>query len=104
MPGAVAFGRDGETRRWAPPIALKRLARSALARPTRRGGVGRGGRHPAGVLDDGQLELRPRAPDAVGDELGLEAADEALRHPMSKASPTEPIDASTPWSSRTCVK
>jgi hypothetical protein len=27
---------------------------------------------PADVLDDGQLELRTRAPDAIGDELGLE--------------------------------
>jgi hypothetical protein len=34
---------------------------------------------PAEVLDDGELELRPGAPDAVGDELGLEGVDEALR-------------------------
>ena len=33
---------------------------------------------PADVLDDGELELRAGAPDAVGDELGLEAVDEAL--------------------------
>jgi hypothetical protein len=33
---------------------------------------------PADVLDDGELELRLRAPDAVGDKLGLEGVDEAL--------------------------
>jgi hypothetical protein len=33
---------------------------------------------PADVLDDGELELRSSLPDAVGDELGLEAVDEAL--------------------------
>jgi hypothetical protein len=31
---------------------------------------------PADVLDDGELELRATAPDAVGDELGLGAVDE----------------------------
>jgi hypothetical protein len=31
---------------------------------------------PADVLDDGELELRAGAPDAVGDRLGLEAVDE----------------------------
>jgi hypothetical protein len=30
------------------------------------------------VLDDGELELGAGAPDAVGDQLGLEAVDEAL--------------------------
>jgi hypothetical protein len=29
---------------------------------------------PGDVLDDGQLELRPGAPAAVGDQLGLEGA------------------------------
>jgi hypothetical protein len=33
---------------------------------------------PADVLDDGERELRAAAPDAVGDELGVEAVDEAL--------------------------
>ena len=33
---------------------------------------------PADVFDDGELELGPGAPDAVGDQLGLEAVDEAL--------------------------
>jgi hypothetical protein len=31
---------------------------------------------PADVLDDGELELGPGAPDAVGGQLGLEAVDE----------------------------
>ena len=31
---------------------------------------------PADVLDDGQLELRSGALEAVGDQLGLEAVDE----------------------------
>jgi hypothetical protein len=31
---------------------------------------------PADVLDHGQLELRAGAPDAIGDQLGLEAVDE----------------------------
>ena len=38
---------------------------------------------PADVLDDGELELRSGAPDAVGDELGLEAVDEALAGALS---------------------
>jgi hypothetical protein len=33
---------------------------------------------PADVLDDGELELGSGAPDAIGDELGLEAVDEAF--------------------------
>jgi hypothetical protein len=33
---------------------------------------------PADVLDDGELELGAGAPDAIGDQLGLEAVDEAL--------------------------
>jgi hypothetical protein len=33
---------------------------------------------PADVLDDRQLELRARSPDAVGNQLGLEAVDERL--------------------------
>src|SRR5688572_26721723 len=35
---------------------------------------------PADVLDDGELELAAAAPDAVGDQLGLEGIDEALGH------------------------
>lgn len=35
---------------------------------------------PADVLDDRQLQLRACAPDAVGDQLSLEAVDEALGH------------------------
>ena len=31
---------------------------------------------PADVLNDGELELAATAPDAVGDQLGLEAVDE----------------------------
>jgi hypothetical protein len=31
---------------------------------------------PAEVLDDRQLELLATAPDAIGDQLGLEAVDE----------------------------
>jgi hypothetical protein len=37
-----------------------------------------GGVVPADVLDDGELELRSGPPDAVGDQLGLEAVDERL--------------------------
>jgi hypothetical protein len=33
---------------------------------------------PTDVLDDRQLELRARSPDAVGNQLGLEAVDERL--------------------------
>ncbi len=33
---------------------------------------------PAEVLDDGELELGAGAPDAVGDQLGLEGVDEAF--------------------------
>ena len=35
---------------------------------------------PADVLDDRELELASGPPDAVGDELGLEAVEEALSH------------------------
>ena len=35
---------------------------------------------PGDVFDDGQLQLRSRAPDPVGDQLRLEAVDEALGH------------------------
>jgi len=37
-----------------------------------------GGVVPADVFDDGELELAAAAPDAVGDQLGLEAVDERL--------------------------
>lgn len=37
-----------------------------------------GGVVPADVLDHGELELRAGPPDAVGDQLGLEAVDERL--------------------------
>ena len=33
---------------------------------------------PGDVFDDGELELCSCLPDAIGDELGLEAVDEAL--------------------------
>jgi hypothetical protein len=33
---------------------------------------------PGDVLGDGELELGAAAPDAVADQLGLEAVDEAL--------------------------
>ena len=39
-----------------------------------------GGVETADVFDDRQLELGAGAPDTVGDELGLEAVDEALGH------------------------
>jgi hypothetical protein len=43
---------------------------------------------PADVFDDGELELGAGAPDAVGDQFGLEAVDEALGErveaPMSR--------------------
>jgi hypothetical protein len=52
---------------------------------------------PADVFHDGQLELRPGLPDAVCDELGLEAVDERFgqRVVVGVADPTL---ASTPWS------
>jgi hypothetical protein len=36
------------------------------------------GVEPSDVLDDRELELGPGAPDAVADQFGLEAVDEAL--------------------------
>jgi len=36
------------------------------------------GVEPGDVLDDGEFELCSGAPDAVADQLGLEAVDEAL--------------------------
>jgi hypothetical protein len=45
-----------------------------------------GGVVPADVLDDGELELRAGAPDAVGDQLGLEAVDERVGFANSSAS------------------
>jgi hypothetical protein len=33
---------------------------------------------PSDVLDEGELELRSRSPDAIADQLRLEAVDEAL--------------------------
>jgi hypothetical protein len=36
------------------------------------------GVEPGDVFDDGELELRSGPPDAVTDQLGLEAVDEAL--------------------------
>jgi hypothetical protein len=59
---------------------------------------------PADVLDDGQLELRAGAPDAVGDQLGLKLSTKLSARALSSASPTESIEPSTLWSSRTCVK
>jgi hypothetical protein len=53
-----------------------------------------GGVVPADVLDDGELELTARPPDAVGDQLGLEAVDERLGErvdaPIVKYSLREP--------------
>jgi hypothetical protein len=51
---------------------------------------------PADPLDDGQLELSASAPDAVGDQLGLEAIDEALGQRVVERIADRPIDASTP--------
>ena len=39
---------------------------------------------PGEVFDDGQLELRTRAPDPVGEELGLVGVDEARLAPGSR--------------------
>jgi hypothetical protein len=61
------------------------------------------GVEPADVLNDGEFELRTGAPDAVCDQLGLEGVDEALGQALSNASPIEPIEASTSWSSSTGV-
>ena len=48
---------------------------------------------PAEVLDDRQLELVAAAPDAIGDQLGLDRVDEALGErvdaPMSSAAKRE---------------
>jgi hypothetical protein len=54
------------------------------------------GVEPAEVFDDRELELGARAPDAVGDQLGLERVDEALGQGVVVASPTEPTEAKTP--------
>jgi hypothetical protein len=35
---------------------------------------------PGDVLDDRELQMAAGAPDAVGDQLGLEGVDEALGH------------------------
>jgi hypothetical protein len=40
---------------------------------------------PADVFGDGELELSTRAPEAIGDQLGLEAVDEQFGERMSKA-------------------
>src|SRR2546430_1406964 len=37
---------------------------------------------PAEVFDERKLELRAAAPDAIGDQLGLEALDERLGEPI----------------------
>jgi hypothetical protein len=50
---------------------------------------------PADVLDDRDLELRPPPPDAVGDQLGLEAVDERFRERIVIRIP-DPTEASTP--------
>jgi hypothetical protein len=42
-----------------------------------------GGVVPADVLDDCELELAARPPDAVSDQLGLEAVDERLGGALS---------------------
>jgi hypothetical protein len=55
---------------------------------------------PGDPFDDRQLELAAGAPDAVGDQLGLEISTKLSAIALSRASPTVPIDARTPWSSR----
>jgi hypothetical protein len=62
------------------------------------------GVEPADVLDDRQLELGAGAPDAVADQLGLEAVDEGFGHRVVVGVATEPIEPRTRWSSRTCWK
>jgi hypothetical protein len=57
----------------------------------------------AEVLHDGELELRSRTPDAVGDQLGPKAVHEALGQRVVEASPTDPTEASTPWSASVWV-
>ena len=58
---------------------------------------------PRDPLHGRELELRAGAPHAVGDQLGLVGINERSASALSSASPTVPIEASTSWSSRTCV-
>jgi hypothetical protein len=58
---------------------------------------------PADVLDDRELQLRPGSPDAVSDQLRLEAVDEALSHAVDVGVACAPTDARTSWSASVCV-
>jgi hypothetical protein len=72
----LAAGRDREPN-WA---TVSRTGSDGHRWESADGLVQAGGVAPTDLLDDGQLELRASAPDAVCDELALEGVDEALRH------------------------
>jgi hypothetical protein len=59
-------------------LSLQRLGFELRWRQIAEAFVQPGVVEPAEVFHDGRLELRSRLPDAVGDQLGLEAVDEAL--------------------------
>jgi hypothetical protein len=61
------------------------------------------GVEPADVVDDRELDLRAGLPDAVCDQLGLEAVDEALGQRVVKRVADGPDRGECLWSSRTCV-
>jgi hypothetical protein len=58
---------------------------------------------PADVLHNGQLELRAGLPQAVGDQLGLEAVDERLSQRFVDGVTDRPAEASTRWSASVWV-
>jgi hypothetical protein len=53
---------------------------------------------PADVLHDGERELGSAAPDAVGDELGLEAVDEAFGESVVASPPSRSPATAQPQS------
>ena len=63
-------------------------------------GVQAGGVVPADVFDDGELELRAVRQTRSRINSVLKLSTKLSAAALSKASPTVPIDARTPWSSR----
>jgi hypothetical protein len=70
-----------------------RLGRRTVA----EGLVQTGAVEPADVFDDRQLELAAGAPDAVADEFGLEAVDEAFGHRVVVGVADRPDRGEPPW-------
>ena len=63
-----------------------------------------GGVEPGDVFDDRELKLGAGAPDAIGDQLGLEAVDEALGHARCRRRrrPIRPRRGCRPRRARRC--